>query len=104
MKLLVDDTNSKIQNQIKDLSEQITRVASQMQLTNSPVNQAREPGSRTTPTYAAVLINPPPNINPKIASREGIKAHQCVLTGVKESAFSQYNSQRLKAQLNKMAK
>ena len=51
MKLLVDDTNSKIQDQIKDLSEQITRVASQTQPTNSPVNQAREPGSGTTPTY-----------------------------------------------------
>ena len=104
MKLLVDDTNSKIQEQIKDLSEQITKAANQTRPTNNSTSQSREPGSGTTPTYAAALINPPPNVNPKIAAREGIKARQFVLTGIKESAFSQYDSQRLKAQLNKAAK
>ena len=47
-------------------------------------------------TYVSALINPPPHANPKLAAREGIKACQFALTGIKESAISHLNNLQLK--------
>ena len=53
-------------------------------------------------TYASAIFNPPPHVNPKLAAKEGIKARQFLLLGVKESVFRQYDTQKLKAELNKV--
>ena len=34
-------------------------------------------------------------------AREGIKAHQFLITGIKESAYGQYDAQQLKVETNK---
>lgn len=52
----------------------------------------------------SILANPPPNVNPKLVAREGIRARQFLIVGIKESAFGQYDAQKLKAELNKIAR
>ena len=78
MKLLANDTKEKVQveikDQIKEFTEHITRLSNQATPINNTVNQQNETETRTTKSYAAALINPPPNVNPKLAAREGIKA------------------------------
>jgi hypothetical protein len=39
-------------------------------------------------TYASALINPPPHANLRIAAKEGIKARQILLDGIKESEIN----------------
>ena len=48
------------------------------------------------------LINLPPHVNPKIVAREGIKACQFLIMGIKELAYGQYDTQQLKVELNKV--
>ena len=106
MKLLANNTKEKvweqIKEQIKELAEQVTWLSNQVQ--SNPINQSNEAEIRMPKSYAAALINPPLNMNPKLAAREGIRAWQFVLKGINKLEFSQYNSQQLKAQLNKAVK
>ena len=53
-----------------------------------------------TTMYASALINPPPHANPKLAAREGIKAQQFAISGIKDSAISHLNNQQIKELLN----
>lgn len=101
MKLLVEDANTKIDDHIKESIEQVKRTigTTQPAASQNPTN-----GQAPTSTYASALINPPPNVNPRIAAREGIKARQFILLGIKDSAFGQYDTQKLKAELNKAIK
>jgi hypothetical protein len=43
-------------------------------------------------------------VNPKLAAKEGIKSRQFVLMGIKESAFGQHDTQKLKEELNKISR
>ena len=95
MKLLVEDVNSKIEDHLRITMEKLARASSSIN------SQAHRTDSDTT--YASALIKPPPHVNPRIAAREGIKACQFLLMGIKESAYGQLNSQKLKAKLNKTA-
>jgi hypothetical protein len=98
MKLLIEDANIKIDEHIKASIEQAKLNAITTQHT---VNQNTLPGRNVANSYATALINPPPYVNPKIAAKEGIKARQFLLLGIRESAFGQYDTQKLKAELNK---
>jgi hypothetical protein len=87
MKLLVEDTNGKIDQHIKASMEQVAKATAAIQQTSNNLTQAAQPNAAT---YASALIKPPPNVNPKLAA--------------KESLLGQHNSQKLKTLLNKEAK
>jgi hypothetical protein len=99
MKLLVEDANEKIARHIKESTEQIAKVTAMVQ---PPANTQTNAPGRTN--YASALINPPPHINPKLAAKEGIKARQFLLTGLQDTAYGQYDTQKLKTLINKMTR
>ena len=102
MKMLVEDMNSRIVEHPKEALEKIMK-ATATAIPSATQTQGLSHLALAT-SYASALIKPPPNINPKIAAREGIRARQFLLTGIKDSAYGQYNSQQLKKQLNKIAR
>jgi hypothetical protein len=105
MKLLVEDAKAKISAQVKESIDQAIKTLAPA---NNNTNPTTENGSNGTgnanPTYASVLVNPPAHANPKLAAREGIKARQFVLLGIKNSALDRYDTQKQKAGLNKIAR
>jgi hypothetical protein len=105
MKLLVDDVNTKIDSHLQMALEQIAK-ASEKATTRSQVNNERPQDRNSVPppqaTYASALIIPPPYADPKLAAKEGIKARQVLITGIKDSALGQHDTQQLKAELNKL--
>jgi hypothetical protein len=104
MKMLTEDVNSKIDDHLKAALEQIATAAAKVAPQNSAPVGVGAPTSFAAVTYASTLINPPPNANPKLAAREGIRARQFLLAGIKESAFGQYDTQKLKTALGKIAR
>ena len=107
MKILAEDVNAKIDGHLKTALAQIEKAAAAAETHPQEPTAARNgagPVAPSTTSYSSALINPPPNVNPKLAAREGIRARQVLLTGIKESAFGQYDSQKLKAELNKALK
>ena len=107
MKLLIEDANTKIDQHIKEAMEQATTAMKQIHI---PSVQNHQTAQTTNPTrltsmtnpYASALINPPPNVNPVLAAKEGIKARQFLLTGIKE--IRMFETTKLKTTLNKTAK
>jgi hypothetical protein len=106
MKLLANNVNDRINAHLKDALKQITKAAA------APVIRQEESIQQTQPaptasqghTYASALINPPAHANPKLAAREGIKARQFLLQSIKESAYGHHDTQKLKAEINRIAK
>ena len=74
MKTLIEDAKEKINEHLKISEERMTQAMSN---TTAQVKQTQ------ANTFALVLVNPPPHANPKIAAREGIKARQYLLEGIK---------------------
>ena len=73
-KLLIEDAKEKIDEHVKATEQRLANLATH------PV----QPKS-TTGSYASALINPPLHVNPRVAAREGIKARQFMLMGLKET-------------------
>ena len=97
MQMLIQDAKEKIDIHIKAAEERLTQL-------NTPPTP---PGNQPAPTshsrsYASVLVNPPAHANPRIAAREGIKARQFAVEGIKDSKFSHLDNLQLKAELNKI--
>ena len=92
MKLLIEDAREKINEHIKDAEDHSTNT------TTTPTSQ---PGQHA-PTYASILVNPPAHANPKIAAKEGIRARQFMIDGIKSSKFSHFDVSQLKTELNKI--
>jgi hypothetical protein len=101
MKLLVEDVNTKITDHLKTAMGQLEKAAEKGYRATAV---STPPAQASTNTYAAALVNPLLNVNPKLAAKEGIKARQFLLTGIKESPFGQYDTQRLKAEFNRIAR
>jgi hypothetical protein len=105
MRLLVDDVNTKIDSHLQMALEQIAK-ASEKATTRSQASNERSQDRNSAPlplaTYASALVNPPPYADPKMAAKEGIKARQVLLTGIKDSALGQHDTQQLKAEFNKV--
>jgi hypothetical protein len=99
MKLLVEDANEKISRHMTESTEQIAKATAAAHL---PANSQTNVAGRTN--YASALINRPSNINPKLAAKEGIKARQFLLTGIQDTAYGQYDTQKLKTLINKMTR
>src|ERR1700678_804902 len=91
-KLLIKDATERIDEHVKASEERMSI------LSIPPLTQSRPP----TSSYASALINPPAHANPRVAAREGIKARQFLIQGLKESKFSHLDSFQLKAELNKI--
>ena len=91
IKMLIEDAREKIDEYIKATEDWLDNLLA------SPLTQPRLP----TNSYASVLVNPPPHANPRIVAREGIKARQFLVQGLKESKFSHFDIQQLKAEFNK---
>jgi hypothetical protein len=89
MKLLIEDAKEKINDNIKIAEERINSIT-------VPPSQNRQP----TNSYASILVNPPAHANPRIAAKEGIKARQYLIEGVKNSKFSHLDNIQLKKELN----
>ena len=97
MQMLIQDAKEKIDIHIKATEERLTQLGTP---TTPPGDQpAPTPHSRS---YASVLVNPPAHANPRIAAREGIKARQFAVEGIKNSKFSHLDNIQLKAELNKI--
>jgi hypothetical protein len=92
MKLLIEDAKAKINDHVKSSEE---RLAMSTQTVTTPT---RNPGT----SYASVLFNPPAHANPRVAAKEGIKARQFLLEGLKNSKFSHLDTIQLKSELNKI--
>ena len=90
MKLLIEDAREKINDNIKTAEERLNNI------TAHPASQARNPVN----SYASVLVNAPVHANPRIGAKEGIKARQYLIEGVKNSKFSHYDNMQLKNELN----
>lgn len=108
MKLLIEDANIKIDQHIKESIEMATKALgtppSQPPVaSNAQVIPTTEATAMTNP-YATALINPPRNVNPILAAKEGIKARQFLVQGLKEAGLDLHDTQKLKATLNKKAK
>jgi hypothetical protein len=103
MKLLVDDINTKIDTHLKAALAQWKQTTS----ATKPPMAAPPYGTQllTNPgSYASVLINPPPHINPRLAAREGIKARQFLMEGGDESGTANLDPQELKMIISKALK
>ena len=88
MKLLIEDAKKKITKHAKN---------------------HQEPNPKLNPTLKFIetsttnlCINPLSHTNLRIAVREGIKAQQFLIEGIKHSKISHLNSLKLKAKLNKI--
>ena len=92
IKLLIEDAKDKISHHLKTTEDHTAKEAT------STLNPCRQ----NTTTYASVLINPPAHANPKIAAREGIKARQFLIEGVKNSNFAHLDNTQIKTELNKI--
>jgi hypothetical protein len=91
-KLLINDAKEKIDEHVKLSEERLAKLPAPLP------TQSRTP----TNSYASALINPPAHANPRVAAREGIKARQFLIQGLKESKFSHLDSFQLKTELNKI--
>ena len=92
MKTLIEDAKEKIDEHVKMAEERLTNT------TAPAASQHRPPVN----SYASVLINPPAHANPRVAAREGIKARQFLIEGIKNSKFSHLDTIQLKTELNKI--
>lgn len=92
MKTLIEDARERINKHVKTAEEHITKLAA------PPVAHLRSSGM----TYASVLVNPPAHANPRVAAREGIKARQFMIEGIKNLKFSHLDTLQLKTELNKI--
>lgn len=89
MKLLIKDAKEKINDYIK-LSENHSN--------RTPTQPSGLQGQNTM-MYTSVVINPPAHTNPKLATKEGIKARQFLIKGIKESKLSHLDNLQLKSEL-----
>ena len=92
LKLLIEDAKEKINDHIK---------ASEDQTLKTPAPSIPSHRDQSTPTYASVLVNPPAHANPKVAAKEGIRARQFMLDGIKSLKLSHFDTSQLKTELNK---
>ena len=90
-KLLIEDAKEKFDEHVKASEQHLENLATH------PVQPRPITGS-----YASVLINPPLHANPRVAAREGIKARQFMLMGLKETKFSYLDTIQLKAEINRI--
>jgi hypothetical protein len=96
MKTLVEDAKEKIDGHIKASEERLLSIPLP---TPTQINQQ---APTTTATYASKLVSPPAHANPRVAAREGIKARQFLIEGIRNSKFSHLDTFKLKAELNKI--
>jgi hypothetical protein len=94
MKLLVEDAKTKISEHLKTAEERLAKIPTQP----PPPVQTRAAAN----SYASVLVHAPAHANPRVAAREGIKARQFLVEGIKNSKFSHLDSVQLKSELNKI--
>ena len=91
MATLIKDAKEQLQEQFKVNEDRLTEII------NKAVAQPRinQPG-----TYAAVVSNPPPHANPRVAAKEGIKARQFLMEGLANTKFSHTDTMQLKTEFN----
>src|SRR6202522_1199418 len=91
-KMLIKDAKEKIDKHAKASEERLARIPAPLP------TQSRSPPN----LYVSALINPPAHANLRVAGREGIKARQFLIQGIKESKFSHLDPLQIKAELNKI--
>ena len=92
MKMLIGDAKEKIDEHVKAAEERLSAVVAAL-----PAH-SKQPAT----SYASVLVNPPAHANPRVAAREGIRARQFLIEGIKNSKFSHLDTLQLKTELNKI--
>jgi hypothetical protein len=91
MKLLIEDAKEKIDTHLKNI----------IPPANTQGPSSTQGNTTNSRSYAAALINPPSTVNPILAAREGIKARQVLLEGIKELTLSHLDAFQLKKELNR---
>ena len=103
MQTLIADAREKLDSHIKSAEERLSQATAANAVNAAAAPQATHFRAPVNPsTYASVLINPPAHANPRIAAREGIKARQFAIRGIKNSKFSHLDNLKLKAEINKI--
>ena len=92
MKTLIEDAKEKISIHAKVTEEHLNSIP-----TPPPTQPTHQAAS-----YASILVNPPAHANPRVAAKEGIKARQFLIEGMKNSKFSHLDTLQLKALLNNL--
>ena len=91
MKTLIEDAKERMNDNAKLIEERIAKIP-------APTQAHLKAQSNT---YASILVNPPAHANPRVAAREGIRARQFLLEGIKNSKFFHLDNLQLKVELNK---
>ena len=92
MKTIIEDAKEMLNNNAKTVEERIAKITIPTQALPRAL----------TNTYASILVNPPAHANPRVAAREGIRARQFLLEGIKNSKFSHLDNLQLKAEFNRI--
>jgi hypothetical protein len=91
MATLVEDAKEKLNDHVKETEERITQLIGRATVQPTQVHAT---------SYAAMVNNPPPHANPRVAAKEGIKARQFLLEGLINTKFSHTDVFQLKTELN----
>jgi hypothetical protein len=95
MRTLIEDAKKKFDEHVKASEERLSRIPVP---TATPIQNSQQ----ATTTYASMLVSPPAHANPRVAAKEGIKARQFLIEGIRNSKFSHLDTLKLKAELNKI--
>jgi len=93
MKMLVEDAKEKINEHVKISEERLTNIP-------IPAPAPTQHYQQVPATYASMLVNPPAHADPRIAAKEGIKARQFLIEGIRNSKLSHLDTPKLKEELN----
>ena len=98
MASLIEGAKEKLDEQFKETEERLTLLVDKA-ITQPTTKQTQtfQPNS-----YATIVNNPPPHVNPRVAAKEGIKSRQFLLEGLIDTKFSHTDVFQLKTEFNKI--
>ena len=91
MATLIEDAKEKLNGHFKETEGRLAQLVDRA---------AVQPRQAQPTSYAAIVSNPPPHANPRIAAKEGIKARQFLLEGLINTKFSHTDVTQLKTEFN----
>jgi hypothetical protein len=91
MATLIDEAKGKLNEHFKETEGRLTQIIDKAIV---------QPRQAQQGSYASIANTPPPHANPRVAAKEGIKARQFLMEGLKDTKFSHTDIFQLKTELN----
>jgi hypothetical protein len=91
MATLIDEAKGKLNEHFKETEGRLTQIIDKAIVQPQQTQQG---------TYASISNSPPPHANPRVSAKEGIKARQFLMEGLKDTKFSHMDIFQLKMELN----